>query len=85
MFAIYFLRAEAISYDKTEDKTVPEKDTRLTRNTIFQDSSGIVFEKSILQETHVDNSGDIKHEEIGKVYIRNPPNTLSLRYIVIFL
>ena len=70
------LRSEAKSYDKTEDNTVHANNKRLILNTNGQENSGLVFEKSILQETRVDNSGDIKRDEIGKVYIQNPPRTL---------
>ena len=68
-----FLRSEAISYDKTEDNTVDGNNTGFTRNTSNQGNSGLIFEKSTLEETHVDTSGDIKREETGKLYIRNPP------------
>ena len=71
-----FLRSEAISYDKTEDNTVHANNTRLTQDTSIQENSGLIFEKSILQETHVETSGDINHEVIGKLYIQNLPRTL---------
>ena len=71
-----FSRSEAISYDKTEDNTVDGNNTEFTRNTSNPGNSGLIFEKSTLEETHVDTSGDIKREETGKLYIRNLPRTI---------
>ena len=71
-----FLRSEAISYDKTEDNTVHANNTRRTQDTSSQENLGLICEKSTLQETPVDTSGDIKREVIGKLYIQNPPKTL---------
>ena len=70
-----FLRYEAISYDKTKDDTAHANNTRLTQDSSSQENSGLILEKSIFQETHVDTSDDIKHEVIGKLYIKHPPRT----------
>ena len=69
-------RSEAITYGKTEDNTVHANNKRFTRNTSSKGNSGLIFEKSILDETHVDTSGDIKREVVGKLYIQPPPRTL---------
>ena len=71
-----FLRSEAISYDNTEDDTVLANNTSLTQDTSSQENLGLICEKSTLQETPVDTSGDIKREVIGKSYIQTPPRTL---------
>ena len=71
-----FLRSEAISHDTNEDNTVHANNTRFTQNTSSQENSGLISEKSTLEETHVDTSGDIKREETGKLYIRNLPRTI---------
>ena len=69
-------RYEAITYDKTEDNTVHANNKRFTRNTSSQENSGLIFEKSILEETHVDTSGDIERQVVGKLYIQPPRRTL---------
>ena len=71
-----FLRSEAISYDNTEDDTVHANKTRVTQGTSSQENLGLICEKSTLQETPVDTSGDIKRAVIGKSYIQTPPRTL---------
>ena len=71
-----FLRSEAISHDTNEDNTVHANNTRFTQNTSSQENSGLISEKSTLEETHVDTSGDIKREVVVKLYIQPPPRTL---------